>query len=503
MRAALDPAASRSAGLQPALLLFAAWLCLVIDAVIPTAQLLAVGSIVLPPILPKLALIAIGAAATLLTLRWRTPRSLALWLVAFTIYLLICSARLWNLAATDPDADSNLLYYYTGFFILALCHSCRGTLPERTVWQTIVALSAPLAVLGICQNLSGDPILPLLPNSDDAADPFSDGNISLVATDFHGELRGYSLFTSGLAFGHFLNLAVGILIPMLCHKRGYSRLITLGLLMLSAVAVYSTLTRAVYIQLGIVAVSALLFTLTPRARGRIGLLNISFGLCAAVVVTVIQPLTALNTSGILVGDTYRLRLAEWALCWNDLTRSATTVLFGTGATEGQSNYVVIDNGPLAVTYQAGIIGLLFWVAGIYIILRYVKQRLAASPSYLTIGVAAYMTSWLCASMFNLATDEGARITVLLVLCHSAASPRRDLSSGGPQCSTALMGQDGPGPLAQSAAAVAALPSMPAPLLASGKGSADSALSPIPDPAGDCGSAGPVSLPPTASPALPG
>jgi O-antigen ligase len=422
MRALEAPAALRYRGLQPGVWLFAAWLFLIIDAALPTAQLLAMGSIVLPSAVPKIALMVIGAANTLLSLRWRAPPILAAWLVVFIIYLYACSTNVWNLAATEPDADSNLLYYYIGFIILTLSYSCCGTLPERTVSLTIVTLSAPLALLGLGQHILGDPILPLLPGSDSAADPSSDANSVLVATEFHGEVRGYSLFTSGMALGHFLSLTVGILIPLVYNWRGYRRLIAFLLLTLCVAAVYSTLTRAIYIQLAIVTVSALLFTLLPKTRGRVGLLNFFFGVLAALVVNIIEPMTVLSDSGVLAGDTYRLRLAEWAYCWNELTSGTLGVLLlGTGVTEGQNNFVVIDNGPLAVIYQAGIIGLLFWIAGMCILLKYAKVRLAAAPSPLTIGVAAYVTSWLSASMFNLATDEGARIAVLLVLCHSAAS----------------------------------------------------------------------------------
>lgn len=423
MRRALEaPAALSARGLHPGLWLLAAWLCLVIDTALPTAQQLALGTVVLPPAVPKMALMVIGAGTTLLSLRWRTPPILAAWLVAFSLYLCVCSTSVWNLAATQPDADSNLIYYYTGFIILALSYSCCGTLSERTVSRTIVTLAAPLALLGLAQHLLGDPILPLLPGTDAEADPSSDANAVLSAIEFHGEVRGYSLFTSGMAFGHFLNLAVGILIPLMCHRRGYRRLLAFSLLALCAAAVYSSLTRAVYIQLAIVVVSALLFSWAPKTRARAGLLNFFFGILAAVVVNVIEPLTVLSDSGILTGDTYRLRLAEWAYCWEELTNGTIGVLLlGTGVTEGQNNFIVIDNGPLAVTYQAGIVGLVFWLAGMCILMNYAKGRLAAAPSPLTIGVAAYLTSWLSSSMFNLATDDGARMAVVLVLCHSAVS----------------------------------------------------------------------------------
>lgn len=424
-----QPLTAREGGvLQPAGLLFIIWLCVAIDGALPTVQLLFTGDVLLPPIVPKLVLIAIGTALTIFNQRWRAPPLLTAWIAAFTIYLCACS-MFWPPSADLEGESENLLFYHVGFILLAVSYSCIGSLQDRTVALTIVALSVPLGVLGIAQHLSGDPLLPQDLESISSSTPEEYFNIN--SPGFYGQLRAFSLFTSGLNFGHFLNLAVGILISLLCTSRSHSRLIVMLLLMLCGAAVYSTLTRAVYLQLPVVAVSALLFTMIPKTRGFIGLLTVVFGILAALVVFLIEPLVELNSNDILSNDSIVLRLAEWAACWDDLTSDSVWVLLlGTGFLQGK--FLIIDNGPIAVAYQAGIIGLVFWILGIVLVLRYVKSRLVASPSYLTIGVAAYVTSWLCATMFNLSTDEGPRIAILLVLSQSGASPANEDPAGVPE-----------------------------------------------------------------------
>lgn len=402
--------------LQGAMLLFAVWLCLVIDGALPTAELIVTGNVVLPPVVPKVAIAAIGLAITFFSRRWRAPPLFTAWIAAFTIYLCACTT-FWPASTDSQDSGENLLFYHAAFILLALSYSCSGRLTDRSIVHTILALSVPLALLGIAQHLSGDPLIPQDLDSVSSSSPEDYFNIN--SPNFYGQLRGFSLFTSGLAFGHFLNLAIALLIPLFCKSRGYNRLSAALLLALCGEAVYSTLTRAIYVQLAFVASSALLFTLIPRARRFIGTLTLVFGIMAAALVFLVEPLAEVNSGDILANDSMVLRLTEWAGCWEDLTTgSVWTLLLGTGFMQGKS--LTIDNGPIAVIYQAGIIGLVFWAIGIFMVLRFLKQRLAASPNPLTIGIAAYATSWLCATMFNLATDDGARIAILLVLSQSGA-----------------------------------------------------------------------------------
>jgi len=436
----------------------------VIDGALATAQLLVTSSVVLPPVVPKIALIAVAVAVTLVNQRWQAPSFLTVWVTIFTIYLYACSS-VWPASADPLDSEENLLLYHTGFILLALSFCCAGGLSERTIALAIVSLSIPLAVLGIAQHLSGNPLLPQDLESVSSSTP--EDYFGINSPGFYGQLRGFSLFTSGLNFGHFLNLAVAILTPLFCTLRGYSRLKVALLLTLCGAGVYSTLTRAVYVQLAFVISSALLFVFIPKTRRLLGLLTLVFGILAAVLVTLIEPLQELNSGDILASDSMVLRLAEWARCWEDLTNDTVSVLLlGTGFMQGKS--LIIDNGPIAVAYQAGIIGLLIWVVGIVIVLRYVKQRLAASPSYFTIGIAAYITSWLCATMFNVSTDDGPRIAILLVLCQSGTASGKGSQIDRPERDHEMIASDGwsrqlapprgPAPLNPQSVAFAADPS---------------------------------------------
>lgn len=398
------------------------WTVLVVNGALPMIQLLILGRVPMPPSTPKLLLIAVAYIILLWRKKWQTPRAITSWVLVMAIYLFVCYF-VWT-ANPSPEGYSlsGIASYYMGFVILALAFTLPGSLSSQSIALFLIVLSIPLDLLGISQYLSGESILP---QSEDSGSSYSMVN----SVNFHGALRGFSLFSSGLEFGNFVNLVSCILVAAIFLKRKGGARIRLGAfvaLLLSACAVYSTLTRAVYGQFLLGITSAILFSRSSPARGHVLLFTLIFGGVGFSVIFAVPFVQSLLSSDLTSSGSLLMRLVEWGYYSGHLLAGdLTTLLFGTGLTQGGNvGDITIDNGPLAVAYQAGILGLILWLWGGYIVLRFVQEQLRANPlSALHVGVAAYVSTWLYICLWNTLPDNGARVAVLAALC--AASAKRD------------------------------------------------------------------------------
>lgn len=404
-----------------------AWTLMVVPGMLPTLELLVSGNVFLRPSVPKIALLIIAPLAIMAKGQWKIPRSLTVAIIAFSCYLILCclvwSATLYG--DQEQHALVTLVGYYLNFFVLVLSFGLQGSLSARQIILYIVILSLPIEILGIAQHFTDSPIIP--------EPPAGDRNFHLNSTSFFGQLRGYSLFSSGLEFGHFIVLASGILCALtLSGIKRLSGLLALVLLGVAALAVYSTLTRAAYIQLALTLFSVTLLIWMPWFRRRLFILVLGYGLIGAFIsfaAPLIQGLFSGSSLDLADNESFLMRVDEWQHYGVELMNAQPlTLFFGTGITQDDEKDITFDNGPLAVAYQIGLLGLMLWSMLMYVVVRYASICVSRRPSALTLGISAYMTTWLYSCMLNIAIDDGARMAILLVLAGSSYDSVRQQQS---------------------------------------------------------------------------
>lgn len=381
------------------------WFLLVVDGSLVQSQLyLTGGRVPFPAGLIKpvfglaVVLMLLGRTATI-----HAPRALLLW--ALFVAYIACHA-VYSLLYLRLGASEILLGYNTYYFALLFMGTgliVRGVLPERPLTWTILLLSLPLVSLGILQHVLVDTLLAV--RSEDEV-------FSVTATRFFGEIRAYSLFRSVNNFGHYMALVTGLATAYwLRAPRRLRWLLMIGFL---SVGVYSTLKRAVFLQVAItIATVGLGAYLSRRNGGRlptslvIRLLPVVFAVIAALII-VAGPSPAPSDT-VLSQTSLLSRFAGWRIGLEHwLGAGGLETLFGTGRVQNRllssGIDVAVDNIYLAVGSHLGLVGGLVWLALMWSLwvlsVRSCEER--ATPLALaTMGVWA---SWMARGIFSNSMD---------------------------------------------------------------------------------------------------
>jgi hypothetical protein len=271
------------------------------------------------------------------------------------------------------------------------------------VWFFLVC-----AAIGIAQNLMAHPILYTESN---------DLRFQVMSWDFFGEVRAFSLFSSGMTFGVFCSLC-GALGVALC------RTLPLGgaaLVAISAVACYTTLTRTSYLTFFCACVYSTVITFGRKPGRGLWAPTLFVVLGLATLLTGIKSYEA--DSGKALQNSYSLieRASSWTYYAQLLARSSTLhQAFGLGLypDDNDSNVLPlpVDNIPLAVTLHIGFVGLAVFSALLFKMWLYLRQRALDGRPPLVVAAVSVWSILATAGMFNSAFLIFGGIFSLAVFC---------------------------------------------------------------------------------------
>ena len=370
-------------------------LLLFVDATLMQVQLATVGYVVVTTYVFKITLmVLISLNGALALVRdgdalVQVPRPVWGTLGAFVLLLVL---ELWRGSYTSSVSymvfgiNANYFFFLVGIpVVLMRVH------PQTATWALVI-VGVPLSGLGIAQYLLNDPIV---------FEGMEDLGFAVVAADFFGAQRAYSLFSTALNFGHFLAFLGGLLIHRVARSTGWGRGVWLVLLATVLLAAVGTLTRAIYLEVMMVVASSVILVRADRSR----ILSLGSWLMlgyagVGLAVVLAGAMFGSSGSGIFTNQTLLMRLDEWShfvALW--FSGGIGDVLLGMGTLQSirflSSADVLIDNSFVAIGAHSGLLGLLLWIAVMTAWWRWMCERFAAGgDNPVLFAVLVIWTTWL-------------------------------------------------------------------------------------------------------------
>ena len=394
----------------------ALWVLALVDGIAPQAQMyLFGGRVLVPSVVIKAALLGLLVAAVPLNPGARVPRGVFAAWIAFTGYLaLVAILFLYRFDYSLADVLTSYSGYYFFTLITPLFFYVAGTVPERRIVRTILAVLVPLAVLGIAQQLLADPLVPTRSR---------DELFQVNQWRWYGLIRGFSLTSSGAQFGHYLSLSAALATVLVLRPRRGARWVGVVLLALTTWATFATLTRGTYLEVLLAAATAGVLCRWPsRWIPRIKALSLGYGVAGALLILSASSLAVTDSEEqtLLGAQSSQVRTERWSTYLGETIVESTPDFFtGTGVVQTREigdRRLVIDNMPLAVLIHVGLIGLVLWLWLTWQVWAYVVARLRAHPAQvLMLAVAAAMSVWLFRGMIRLAFPYYSLLPMLVIL----------------------------------------------------------------------------------------
>ena len=380
---------------------------LIVEGVLPQAQMLLFsGNIYIKNIVLKLLLVLLVATCFLQHILKSSTvvcvKRIAIPYLFFCAYLVLHFILLRQDYPLDYLLQSYNSYY---FFLLLFPFVAFMSAEVRVFSKTLVLISVPLLLIGFAQFLSNSPLLPVAS---------SDRYFSVFSHEYYGRVRAFSLFNSGLNYGHFLALLGAFLLCRLIRARRSAWLILVPALLAVTFACYTTLTRNLYIEFCFTLLSAaLLMRRRSWQRGSLRYRLVSavpllYALAASFVIFVMPLLELISGGGgmLLKQDSLVIRLQAWLYylpLW--LNSGVKTLLFGVGLIQHErfpmTENVVIDNSFLAIGLHIGLLGLLLWFTLMWRLWKYLLAIQGRMPDNLPIAaMTALCSTWISSGLFN-------------------------------------------------------------------------------------------------------
>jgi len=381
-----------------------------VDGVIPQLQMFLLGGhILISNVLVKIILLATVALGSCLhpTLKL-AGLPMFTWLLC--VGFLIVEIPFLTLACGMSVGD--LLQSYNAYYLLLLIGPVllvfQDAVSERIMMRWIVLLLFVCAAIGVAQYVTAKPIL---------YTESADGGFAILSWDFFGDVRAFSLFTSGLSFGIFCAFcgALGVALSRTLPTRG-----TL-VVIVSALACFTTLTRLCYLVFFCACTYAVVLTF-GRRRTRGLLLPLLFA--ALGIATIAFGLNSIASGGATnlqdVGSTL-MRVDEWTYYFNLLIHATLAhQLFGFGIVQNEklisSAPMAIDNVPLALIMHIGIVGLALFGVLLIKMWLYLRREALSTQQPLLIAAASLWATFACASIFNIVFGSFGAVFALVILC---------------------------------------------------------------------------------------
>lgn len=392
-----------------------------VDGIVPQAQMLLFsGRILIPGVSLKIALVALLALSLLIhLLRSGTlllPQGLVIPYYLFFSYLVI-----HFLVSLGEYPPGYLLFSYNSyyFFLLALPFALYVQVTSDLIRKWFVLLAVPIIALGMAQFFSNSPILPTAS---------VDQTFRVYAFEYYGKTRAFSLFNSGLNYGHFLSIAGALCVVAIVWNRKIGRLKFLALFFIVALACYTTLTRNLYIEFCFTAFSALLLCMVRhwRSMAWVSLLTrylpVMYGVVSLLLVTILQVLAVLmrGTSTLLQQESLLQRYVAWKFYFPLWTgHGLKTLLFGVGLIQNErfpvTEQVLLDNSFLAIGLHIGLVGLVLWFYFMWKLWKHILTIWKRMPdNALLVACAAIWSTWISSGLYNINFGLYAILAVIIL-----------------------------------------------------------------------------------------
>jgi hypothetical protein len=337
----------------------------------------------------------------------------------FTIYILVEIVIL----PTFYGYDLNYILlsfnsYYFFFLIFPIVFILRSSVEESNINKILIFFSITTCLMGLLQYFLKHPIL---------YTESLDGNFKVYSWIFYdGTIRAFSFFDSGLSFGIFLAMIVGMLFTKYLRTKGFKKVSFLLCLILALLSVYTTLTRNIYLEvLGSLALTYLFLRSRNRNNLFIRYSPLFLGGISWIINNSSLILSSIFKSNIFDTTSLVMRQQSWASFRNLwLQNGIFTSMFGRGIIQSDKFFDgnPIDNTFLAVGLDIGWIGLILWIVMMWAIWKYVLRTTINNPTALNISITAFFSTWVMTSMFNLTLPYYLPAIFIMVISNGKSNP---------------------------------------------------------------------------------
>lgn len=380
---------------------FVLWCFMVIDGLLPQIEMsIFNGFIPLYTSTVKILFIVVGTFTLFLRKQVKVPKEILVWwllLVAYILLQMIILSLRFGYSYIYIIFSYNAYYY--SLLIFPLFYAFSGIISEKIFYRFLVFISIPLVILGLAQYFCNNPIIPV---------KSVDNYFQVQSWNFYGRVRSFSLFSSALSFGHFLAFMISLIISTLVLQKYRSRLVIFLVFLLILLAGFTTLTRAIYLEIILTLVMALFINFSHPSKLLLSLITIINGLFGFLFAYGIAPIVNYIGASFKIFSTESLimRYNEWITCigiW--LNRNIMTAFFGTGLIQNDrfalSQNLIIDNNFIAVGVHIGLIGLIIYFGFFWSIWRQLVKNLTCSSSIFTVAVISFFSTWLFTGVFGI------------------------------------------------------------------------------------------------------
>lgn len=375
---------------------FVALLLCVINFALSELQIVFTGRVPVPQSIVKIALFSLLLMVMLLYRKVDlSDFPTGAWL-AVVGYLIFEFAFLWFGQGQKPG-DIFLSYNagYSPYIFAPIALASRGRVPEKLAMRILLFAFAACAILGWAQFLTQKPIIPLASG---------DGEFSLGAAYMQGAFRIQSFFANAQEYGAFLVVIAAIAVGMCIYPGGWKK--GIPIYVLAVAACYTTLTRAVFLQVGVATFVALIFVYgrRPKRNRWMPLIALALGAVFAFggIIALIRDPN--GGEGIRSDVTLQARVGQWTFYAAKFTRASLwQQLFGSGiwqAKRSATRDAIADNLYWGLVLHIGLIGLLLVSVLFWAIWKRVWAEAIERPTPLAIGIASFWATAGMAGLFN-------------------------------------------------------------------------------------------------------
>lgn len=369
-----------------------------IDASSSQLQMLLIGRVAVPEYTAKIGVCAVIVMYWIISPKRRLDKWIRIAWIILAVTLVACALVVFTGGTIEPGEQvTDLLVNYLYLMCLPICLLCfRPFLRLDRIFEVFAILAAPVCLLGIAQYVLSEPLV---------ATAAADGSFRIIAWNFEGRVRAFSLFASSFAFSCYLAIMAGYFVAHLAEPvyRPKARFLAFGGCVLVAMTTYATITRLGFLFVMLAALLALFLSRT-REHSRLKWACLPLiGFAVAATVLMVAPMITSMVNTDLVADSSLLeRIVRWTQAYATWTNSGiVTFLFGTGVSQGSSNAdYVVDNTFLNFAVQTGTFGLLASVAFMYAIWMSFRNVINRQRSPAVIAMCAFWATWILTGMID-------------------------------------------------------------------------------------------------------
>jgi hypothetical protein len=373
------------------------WFSSLVNVATSQFQVLLLGTVKIPVLVAKVALVAIPFFWWLVSSELRIRKHLFVPWLLFAACI-SASTTMVALQGTLPVADqvTGLLTIYLYLIAIPLFQLVKPIIKLKQVSIVLCVAFVPLSALGIAQHLLGRPIV---------ATSSPDNSLYITSWDFYGSVRAFSLFASGLDFSFFLAIAMAFFTAHMLRResRFFTRVIGFGGVTIGAIATYCTMTRIAYLTVPLTVCFSAYLTKGRKLNWRAWALAPILALALGILLVIVLPLlTQQVVSDSLKGDSLVERLGFWSIALSTwLSTTSSAFWFGTGVAQGTSNVgYIVDNTFLNFAVQSGVLGLCGSVFLMFAIWMSMRKLINANTDPEVIALVSFWLTFLLSGMFN-------------------------------------------------------------------------------------------------------